>query len=98
MWMDGNSGFAIAGVFRSIRHMEALLELLEYHSRPGRIDFPDWGTLRQAVYATHRWRFDLQQETYYDKFLNLARVLFQAMKSDAAVSLNLPTFVHISKT
>ena len=79
VWIDGNRGFAFAGVFRTIQHLENLLDLLDYRHRPAFADFSDWGLLRQTVYAAHRWRFDLQDEAYFQRFVQLASVLIHEL-------------------
>jgi hypothetical protein len=83
VWTDGNRGFVFAGVFRVIDHLEALLDLLEYQRRPSSVDPPAWGLFRQTVYSVHRWRFDLQDEIYYEKFLALASTAIHALNSEA---------------
>ena len=82
VWTDGNRGFVFAGVFRVIDHLEALLDLLEYQRRPTSINFAAWGLFRETVYSVHRWRFDLQDETYYEKFAALASTAVRALNSD----------------
>jgi hypothetical protein len=84
VWIDGNRGFVYAGVFNAIRHIEGVLELLDYRQRGESIDLSVWATLRQTVYDVHRWRFDLENERYYERFTQLATGIIRALKSETS--------------
>lgn len=78
VWIDGNKGFAFSGVFHTIRHIEGLIDLLDYSRRPENIDFPEWALLRGAVYRSQKWRFNLRDERYFERFETLASKLVRA--------------------
>lgn len=92
VWMDGNRGFAFTGVFRAIDHIETLIDMLDHNRRPANVDFAAWGLLRETVYRAQRWRFNLRNEAYYERFEALSLKVVQEMDRNygEAFSLYLP--------
>jgi hypothetical protein len=90
VWVDGNRGFASAGVLHAIRHIESILELLDHKQRPRHIEPLSWTVFRQTVYDVHRWRFSFENKQYDSRFTQLTYGIVRVLNTEvvAGPSIN----------
>jgi hypothetical protein len=83
-WADGHRGHALGGCLQAFKHLEGMVEALDYLHRPEGLAADDWATLRQVVFEIHGWRFAFRTLGFLDRFASLCSLLSEIMEVELA--------------